>query len=98
MNKIFLLWIFAILFIWAVAIYSKRRRKTKVIKATGNPFIAPPEAIPEIKLNRQQRRRMNQQQRRHDSKFMGKKLRDELRQGKIIETNEFLKRYFNEKK
>lgn len=98
MNKIFLLWIFSALFIWAVAIYSKRKRKVKVIKANGSPFIAPPEGIPEIKLNRQQRRRMNQQQRRQDSKFMGKKLRDELRQGKIIESNEFLKTYFNGKK
>jgi hypothetical protein len=105
MNHYYLPTIFAALLIWAVfkfVKFRKERKPVKVIEATGKPFIVPsinPETVNKIAppepVNRAQRRRMAKQLLAHHKKFAGKTNRDEIRSGKIIEANEFLKQYFD---
>jgi hypothetical protein len=79
----------------------KRLDELREIIATAKPYTVPDEKVkqaPPQAVNRAQKRRLEKQMNKAKKKYAGKISRDEIRSGKIIESNEFLKTYFDGKK
>lgn len=106
MEKYLVLTILILIFVWSVIAYVrfKRQRGTKTIKelkkiiATGKPEVVTSENLPAFaKPNRRARHaqaKIKKQQKKHlDGAALVNKIRtdrDRIRQGEIIEANEFL--------